>query len=82
MVSKVMELDLYLDLDSNMYKIDRRSLSKRHDFQANTWVKLLEIPNPYSYDEALLLCQISNHEWLAWIPDHGEAILYTWQIRS
>ncbi|GAB1540712.1 hypothetical protein NUACC21_33810 [Scytonema sp. NUACC21] len=52
-------------------------------FEANTWVKLLELPNPYSFDEALLLCQVSQHEWLAWIPDHGEATLNNQQfVRS
>ncbi|MBC1223550.1 hypothetical protein GNF10_01595 [Nostoc sp. UCD121] len=39
------------------------------------WVKLLLLPNPFSFDEALLLCPVSADEWLAWIPDHGEAIL-------
>lgn len=46
---------------------------------SDTWVKLLELPSYYSYDEALLLCQLSSDEWLAWIPDHGEAVL---QIRQ
>ncbi|MBV8882795.1 MAG: hypothetical protein JO235_02165 [Chroococcidiopsidaceae cyanobacterium CP_BM_RX_35] len=44
-------------------------------FQADTWVHLLELPNPFSFDEALLLCQQSEDEWVAWIPDHGEAVL-------
>jgi hypothetical protein len=43
--------------------------------QPNTWVKLLDLPNPYSFDEALLLCEHSENEWIAWIPDHGETIL-------
>ncbi|MDJ0634890.1 MAG: hypothetical protein QNJ34_17000 [Xenococcaceae cyanobacterium MO_188.B29] len=43
--------------------------------QPDTWVQLLELFNPYCHDEALLLCQISNWEWIAWIPDHGEAII-------
>jgi len=43
--------------------------------RASTWVKLLLLPNPFSFDEALLLCPISADEWLAWIPDHGETIL-------
>lgn len=43
--------------------------------QPDTWVQLLELFNPYCHDEALLLCQISNWEWVAWIPDHGEAII-------
>ncbi|MHC0062748.1 hypothetical protein ACWATR_07450 [Nostoc sp. UIC 10890] len=44
-------------------------------FRASTWVNLLQLPNPFSFDEALLLCPVSADEWLAWIPDHGEAIL-------
>jgi hypothetical protein len=43
--------------------------------QPNTWVQLLELFSPYCHDEALLLCQISNWEWAAWIPDHGEAVI-------
>lgn len=48
--------------------------------QPNTWVQLLEQPNPYSYGEALLLCEGSENEWIAWIPDHGEAVLHTEQF--
>ena len=47
--------------------------------QANTWVHLQELPSPYSFSEALLLCpQVcpeGEKQWLAWIPDHGEAVL-------
>lgn len=43
--------------------------------EANTWVKVLERPSPYSFDEALLLCQVSFDEWLAWIPDYGKVHL-------
>lgn len=43
--------------------------------QPDTWVQLLESFSPYCQDEALLLCQISNWEWAAWIPDHGEAVV-------
>lgn len=42
---------------------------------AGCWVHLQELPNPYSFDEALLLCQLEGDDWLAWIPDHGEAII-------
>lgn len=48
--------------------------------QAATWVKLRELPNPYSHDEALLLCQHSDTEWIVWIPDHGEMILHRFQL--
>jgi len=27
------------------------------------------------HNEALLLCEKSETEWIAWVPDHGEAIL-------
>ena len=43
--------------------------------QADTWVQLLESFSPLCHDEALLLCQISNWEWAAWIPDHGEVVI-------
>jgi hypothetical protein len=43
--------------------------------QRNMWVELLEQLNPLSHSEALLLCQKSDTEWIAWIPDHGEATL-------
>ncbi|MFW9258747.1 hypothetical protein [Nostoc sp. CALU 546] len=51
------------------------SLEGLQRFRASTWVNLLQLPNPFSFDEALLLCPVSADEWLAWIPDHGEAIL-------
>jgi hypothetical protein len=47
--------------------------------QANTWVHLQELPSPYSFSEALLLCpQVSpegENQWFVWVPDHGEAVL-------
>lgn len=46
------------------------------EFKPDTWVKLLELPSRFSFDEALLLCQISEDEWVSWIPDHGEAVLH------
>jgi hypothetical protein len=45
------------------------------ELQAYTWVKLRVRLNPYSHDEALLLCQQSETHWVVWIPDYGEAIL-------
>lgn len=49
-------------------------------FQADTWVHLLELPSAFSFDEALLLCQVSDEQWVAWIPGHGEAVLHTDQF--
>jgi hypothetical protein len=37
--------------------------------EANTWVKLLSLPSPYSLDA-----------WLAWVPDYGEIRLQTSQF--
>jgi len=54
---------------------------KSQDLQPQTWVELLELPNPYSHDEALLLCQTSSSEWVVWIPEHGEVILHRSQFR-
>ncbi|MUG95806.1 hypothetical protein F7734_26995 [Scytonema sp. UIC 10036] len=51
-----------------------------YSIDSNNWVKLVELPSLYSCDEALLLCQISEDEWSAWIPDHGEAVLNSKQF--
>lgn len=48
----------------------------------NSWVTLLEYPSEFSYGEALLLCPLSDDEWVAWIPDHGEAVLHISQFCS
>lgn len=50
------------------------------ELQPSTWVKLSEVPSSFSFDEALLLCQCSPDSWLAWIPDHGEAVLHISQF--
>lgn len=54
--------------------------SWERELQPSTWVKLLELPSPFSFDEALLLCKCSDSEWLAWIPEWGEAVLHTRQF--
>ncbi len=56
------------------------SSTAEQEFQASTWVQLREPPSPYSHDEALLLCQHSDTEWMVWIPDHGEMILHRSQF--
>lgn len=47
---------------------------------SSTWVKLQESPSPYSHDEALLLCQHSDTEWMAWVPGYGEIVLHRSQF--
>lgn len=44
-------------------------------YNRDTWVKLLILPSEYAFDEAKLLDQASPTTWVAWIPDHGEAVL-------
>ncbi|MEA5536698.1 hypothetical protein [Crocosphaera sp. XPORK-15E] len=41
--------------------------------EANMWVSLFNPLTDFCYDEAILLCQNSETEWVIWIPDHGEA---------
>lgn len=50
------------------------------EYEPGTWVDLRELPNPYSHDEALLLCQSAENQWIAWIPNHGETILHRHQF--
>jgi hypothetical protein len=44
-------------------------------YNRDAWVKLLQPPSDYGFDEAKLLCQESPDIWVAWIPDHGEVVL-------
>lgn len=48
--------------------------------QPGMWVKLLQLPSPFSFEEALLLCQCEENQWLVWIPDCGEAAIDTSQF--
>jgi hypothetical protein len=64
----------FVSLDSS------NNLLIEESIPANTWVRLLEPLNPYSDEEALILCQHSDSEWVAWIPNYGEAILHVRQF--
>jgi hypothetical protein len=46
------------------------------DRSPSIWVELAFLPNSFSHNQALLICRVSEDEWLAWIPDHGEAVLH------
>lgn len=59
-----------------------RSLPCAHRFTPSMWVQLLKLPTAYSSDQALLLCQCAEDQWLAWIPDYGELWLTTDQFCS
>ena len=52
-----------------------RSTSALPKFTPSTWVKVLNPPTAFSFDEAWLLCECSEDRWLAWIPDYGEIVL-------
>lgn len=58
-------------------KLRELSLTTSSEWEPSTWVKVLNPPTAFSYDEALLLCQTSENQWLAWIPDYGEILLHT-----
>lgn len=42
---------------------------------AHQWVQLRDRLSEYSDDQALLLCEATEGRWVAWIPNHGEALL-------
>lgn len=44
-------------------------------YNRDAWVKLLQPPSEYAFDEAKLLCQESPNTWVAWVPDCGEVVL-------
>lgn len=52
-----------------------RTSSPALKFEPSTWVKVLNPPTAYSFDEAWLMCEYSENQWLAWIPDYGEILL-------
>ena len=54
-----------------------RTGSLSPQYKPSTWVKLFNPPTAFSFDEAWLLCQGSDEQWLAWIPDYGEILLNT-----
>jgi hypothetical protein len=54
-----------------------RTSSLSPKYKPSTWVKLFNPPTAFSFDEAWLLCQCSDKQWLAWIPDYGEILLNT-----
>ncbi len=44
-------------------------------YNRDTWVKLLQPPSDYAFEEAKLLCQESPDTWVAWVPDYGVVVL-------
>jgi hypothetical protein len=58
-------------------KLRADSTSAVLQYQPSTWVKLFNPPTAYSFDQAWLLCQCSENQWLAWVPEYGELLLNT-----
>lgn len=79
---KSQRLDRVVQPSQNHSFLNKFITPSQQEFQPNTWVQLLELPSTYSYEEALLLCQLSADEWIAWIPSHGEAVLKNSQFHS
>ncbi|MCT7949800.1 hypothetical protein NG798_08370 [Ancylothrix sp. C2] len=77
-----MKLDIKPTLNgqSPFYPLSEIKEIWQEKFEPNTWVKLLDVPSAYSFDEALLLCGLEDDRWVVWIPDHGEAVLHTGQF--
>ncbi len=44
------------------------------------WVQLRDRCSEYSFDQALLMCETSKGDWIAWVPDHGEVTLARYQF--
>jgi hypothetical protein len=74
-------MSLQLDSRSRQEPLSTRFWEKLGDHaplskpQPSTWVRLIQPPTAFSFDEAWLLCQYSETQWLAWIPDYGEILL-------
>ncbi len=82
-----MKLDTYKDkgavqpnLSPSVWSIKPYLNPSQNSFRASTWVQLLELPTPFSNDEALLLCHEFGDLWVAWIPGYGEAVLHSSQF--
>ncbi len=80
-----------MSLDLNFYAIDppaawktlrHRSISWAPRFMPSMWVQLLNPPTAYSFDQAWLLCQCAENQWLAWVPEYGELLLTIDEFRS
>ncbi|WP_339384093.1 hypothetical protein [Gloeocapsopsis crepidinum] len=76
----VMKLDVHKMTDAPIWSIEHFLNEVQPEFTANSWVQLQDLPSDYSHDEALLLCQLSHDEWVAWVPQHGEVILHAHQF--
>lgn len=66
--------------DASVFPLERAIADGWHPvchitYNRDSWVKLLQLPSEYAFDEAKLLCQESPDAWVAWVPNHGEVVL-------
>lgn len=77
-----MKLDTYQPGVNLPPYLQRQTRLSKPECQSSRWVKLQEQPSPYSHNEALLLCQHSDTEWIAWVPDYGQIVIHQCQFRE
>ncbi len=62
--------------NDGMHHDAKRGAQKRNPdslyLRPGRWLPLEECPQSLNQCEALLLCQVSEQEWVAWIPDYGQ----------
>lgn len=68
-----LQLHQLLEAPSDLRQRDR--LDQPGRVSTSTWVTISQAKLPVWSDEALLLCQTSEYEWIAWVPDYGEITL-------
>jgi hypothetical protein len=83
---RVMKLETEFRVRLQLRQLEQQfsdsSSTSETEFTASTWVELVYLPSAVSFNQALLLCQCSGNQWLAWIPDYGEILLYTDEFRQ
>ncbi|MGB7412695.1 MAG: hypothetical protein WA902_00665 [Thermosynechococcaceae cyanobacterium] len=57
--------------------VSQQSISSKEVFvpQKDQWVQLRDCLSTYGADQALLLCESGDDQWVAWVPNHGQAVL-------
>lgn len=64
-----------IQLDAPSPYLDGKGNDATFQPKSDLWVALRNAPSDFSHDEALLLCETSVGEWVAWVPGFGEVTL-------
>jgi hypothetical protein len=62
-----------LSSNDNLDEFSLKNL--RQMLQPGQWLNLEDLPSPLAHNQALIICQVSTHQWLTWIPNYGEYCL-------